>query len=64
MSKFSRGIVRKISFEIEYPDGSTNKAELTNADKIAFIAFDSYCFPARDIDLFNISDIILIKFKL
>lgn len=56
MSEFQRGIVKKIIFEIEYPDGSRKEAELTDAETIVFIALADEHVSLDDTGLFNVSE--------
>ena len=56
MSEFLRGTVVKLTFEIEYPDGSRKVAELDSPEKVSSIAFDSTSVSAGDAELFNVSE--------
>ncbi|ETT61316.1 hypothetical protein BSK66_27575 [Paenibacillus odorifer] len=52
---YLRGRVKKIIFEIEYPDGTQKVMMLDNAHDITHIAFNQkYVFP-EDTHLFNVS---------
>lgn len=56
MSDFSRGIVKKVTFEIDYPDGSRKVAELDDPQDVGLIVFDSKDVPAEDLGLFDVSE--------
>jgi hypothetical protein len=50
-----RGIVRKIIFEIEYPNGERKTAEFDNAGDVSHIAFRENSIASEDADAFNVS---------
>lgn len=56
MSSFERGVVRKVTFEIEYPDGSRKTETLDNPSDVAVITLAENRIPDQDSSLFNVSD--------
>lgn len=56
MTNFARGVVKKATFEIEYPDGSRKTAELDAPGEVGVIVLDESRIPAEDAHLFNVSE--------
>jgi len=56
MSNFSRGVVKKVTFEIEYPDGSRTVKDLGKPEDVGLIIFDESSLAADDTGLFNVSE--------
>jgi hypothetical protein len=56
MSEFQRGIATRITFEIEYPDGSTKTAHVEDASNVSSISFDASSLAERDLPTFNVSE--------
>lgn len=56
MNDFQRGAVVKMTFEIEYPDGSRKVAEVDDPQGVGLVVFDAANVPAGDEALFNVSE--------
>jgi hypothetical protein len=56
VSTYQRGVVKRVTFEIEYPDGSSKTAELEDSEGLVLIAFDESHVEAEDLPSFNVSD--------
>jgi hypothetical protein len=56
MSDFKRGIVKAMSFEIEYPDGSTKNARIADASHVEATVFhEGYLRSPDDTPRFCVS---------
>ena len=55
MTDFQRGVVKGITFEIEYPDGSTKTARIDDPGSVTGIAFDPAHLAGEDVGMFNVS---------
>lgn len=55
MSEFQRGRVTKVTFEIEYPDGSTATSEVSDAQDLKGIALSGDSVDGEVIGQFNVS---------
>lgn len=54
-----RGIVKKVTFEIEYPDGTTKTSTLdasVGLGEVSSIIFDDVCVPEQDRPIWNASE--------
>ncbi|WP_405178944.1 hypothetical protein OG225_34080 [Nocardia sp. NBC_01377] len=56
MDGFERGVIRRISVEIEYPDGSITATEIPFPAEVSEIAFDESAVIATDLCAFNVSE--------
>lgn len=56
MAEHKRGTVRKVTFEIEYPDGSSKVSELDDPGNVGLIAFDEQHVRDGDLELYNVSE--------
>jgi len=56
MSDFLRGTVKRVTFEIEYPDGSRKVADVPDPEGLAMIIFDASRAPTGDASLFDVSE--------
>lgn len=56
MSGFLRGVVKRITFEIEYPDGSKKVADVPDPEALAMIVFHASRVPTGDASLFDVSE--------
>ena len=56
MADFQRGVVKKITFEIEYPDGSQKTLVLDDFRGLSFIAFDAASVREGDLAQFEVSE--------
>ena len=52
-SNVQRGTVKKITFEVEYPDGSRKTSVIEDAEDVASITFHAEGVSQRDLQLFN-----------
>jgi|GEM_PF-5209878 hypothetical protein len=55
MTEYQRGVVKGITFEIEYPDGSTKTARIDNPGNVTGIHFDPASLVGEDERMFNVS---------
>lgn len=55
MTEYQRGVVKGITFEIEYPDGSTKTARIDNPGNVTGIHFDRASLAGEDERMFNVS---------
>jgi hypothetical protein len=55
MSEFQRGHVTRVTFEVEYPDGSTAKSEVKDPQDLEMIAFSGDHVSPEATDKFNVS---------
>lgn len=53
MSKFQRGRVTRVTFEVEYPDGSTTTSEVNDTQDLKMIAFSGDCVSPDAIGQYN-----------
>ncbi|WP_216917156.1 hypothetical protein [Nocardia noduli] len=56
MDGFERGVVRRISIEIEFPDGSIGTTEISDPGQLSAIVFDESAVLATDLCAFNVSE--------
>lgn len=57
MGDFQRGKVTKVTFEIEYPDGSTKTSDLDNPGDVEKIVFSNdHMADDEDAGRFNVSE--------
>ncbi len=56
MGTFQRGVVKSITFEVEYPDGSKKTAQVDNPQEISSIAFEDATMGEDELKLFHVSD--------
>jgi hypothetical protein len=52
-SSVQRGTVKKITFEVEYPDGSLKTSVIEDAEDVASITFHAEGVSRRDLQFFN-----------
>jgi hypothetical protein len=56
MAAFQRGKLTKVTFEIEYPDGSTKVSELEDPESVKRLSFDEAYVDDGDQQTFNASE--------
>ncbi|WP_216917956.1 hypothetical protein [Nocardia noduli] len=56
MDGFERGVVTRISVEIEYPDGSVEITEISDPGHVSAVVFDESAVIATDLCAFNVSE--------
>lgn len=56
MTDFLRGIVKRVTLEIEYPDGSKKIGDVPDPESLAMIVFDASRIRPGDAALFDVSD--------
>lgn len=56
MEGFERGVVGRISIEIEYPDGSIESTEISDPDRVSATVFDESAVIETDLCAHDVSE--------